>query len=419
MLTRVLIVDDEPAVLRSLERLLSREGFTVRATTRCSEALDMLDQFEPDVVIADFRMPEMDGRQLLAIIRGRRVEPMTPSLLPARTGWVVLVACAIAVAGLAFADGARAGGGLALACVCAALVMVDTRRTRELAAAHRRRSAAEASATTLRRELGELRERLARNDKLTSLGMMAAGVAHEINNPMSYVTSNVEALLADLRDAPALAPKLQPYRDEILAETIDGIQRVNTIVADLRRFAREDPSAMVEFDLNEQVSAALRIARSQFHPGVDLRVQLSRLPPAFGRPQQLTQVVLNLVVNAGQAIEGRGTVTVATRADPDEFHIEVRDTGAGMPPQVVEKLFQPFFTTKPVGKGTGLGLAVAHGIMRAHGGRIEVSSRVGWGTTFWIHLPRVPPAAVRAGSVRPANGPLAPAAATAARTGTC
>jgi signal transduction histidine kinase len=316
---------------------------------------------------------------------------------------------------------ARASDGLALACMCAAVMMVDALRTRETERAQRGRARAEATAAARQRELAEVRERLERSDKLTSLGMMAAGVAHEINNPMSYVTSNVQALLDDLRDVPALPEGIKAYRDEILPETLDGIQRVNTIVADLRRFAREDPGAMVEFDLNEHVSAALRIARSQLQLGVDLRVHLSRLPLAIGRPQQLTQVLLNLVVNAGQAIEVRGTVTVATRADPDEFHIEVRDTGSGMPPAVVEKLFQPFFTTKPVGKGTGLGLAVAHGIVRAHGGRIEVASRVGVGTTFWIHLPRVPPAA-RTGAVRPANGPLALATPTPTpppRTGTC
>jgi signal transduction histidine kinase len=240
----------------------------------------------------------------------------------------------------------------------------------------------------LRSELEELHNRSLRNEKLTSLGMLAAGIAHEINNPMCYVTSNVRSLADELKALPSLPDPLREYVDEVLPATLDGIKRVNTIVADLRTFARDDAGAAVEFDLNEQVEAALRIAHGHLVGKVQVSKQLARAARARGRPQQITQVFVNLLVNAAQAITGEGQIVVTTRCDPDELIAEVRDTGSGMSSETIQRVFQPFFSTKPVGVGTGLGLAVAHGIVRRHGGRMEVRSQLGVGTTFAVHLPR-------------------------------
>jgi signal transduction histidine kinase len=188
---------------------------------------------------------------------------------------------------------------------------------------------------------------------------------------------------------------LREHVEETLPATLDGIQRVNTIVRDLRSFSREDRGTFVDYDLNEQVMAALRIAQPTIRGRVDVVTNLGRVPIAVGQPQRLTQVFVNLVVNAAQAIPGRGTVTITTRCDPYEHTVEIRDDGTGMSPEVLERLFTPFFTTKPVGEGTGLGLAVAHGIVRAHGGRIAATSKPGKGSTFSVHLPRVPPGVPR------------------------
>jgi two-component system, NtrC family, sensor kinase len=272
-------------------------------------------------------------------------------------------------------------------------------RSREIASHRRALAARERELTAAGEEIAVLKRRLAECDKLTSLGMLAAGVAHEINNPMAYVTSNVKALAEALQELEPLPVALRIYAEAVVPDALDGIARVNTIVADLRRFARGDRGATEEYDLNAQVEAALRISQGQWRAKATIERSLGKLPPARGCPQRITQVLVNLIVNAAQAIPERGTIAISTRGDPDEVHVEVRDTGAGMTPEAMNRLFQPFFTTKPEGVGTGLGLAVAHGIVRSHGGRIEVRSELGRGSTFSVHLPRVPPAST-AGSRR-------------------
>jgi signal transduction histidine kinase len=248
-----------------------------------------------------------------------------------------------------------------------------------------------------REQLAKAHERLQRvhqralaQEKLSSLGMMAAGVAHEINNPMSFVTSNVHSLYKDLQKQPALPEPLREYVTEVLPETLDGIKRVNAIVADLRRFARGDPEPYAEYDLNTEAQAALRIAHGQLSH-CQVEVALGEAGVVTGRPRQIAQVLVNLLVNAGQATTSGGTVRLSTHRAGDGVRVEIRDTGTGIPPETLRNLFQPFFTTKPPGEGTGLGLAVAHGIVHAHGGRIDVKSEPGKGSCFTVHLPRVPP----------------------------
>jgi signal transduction histidine kinase len=241
-------------------------------------------------------------------------------------------------------------------------------------------------------------------ERLSSLGLLAAGMAHEINNPMSYVKSNVNSLLLDLKAQKELPPALREYVDDVLPATLDGIRRVCAIVADLRRFARGDTEAMREYALNDEVEAALRMTRSRLQPRCEVEVELGELPQMLGRPGQMSQVLVNLLVNAAQAMPEGGRIFVSTQAEGDEVVLTVRDTGTGMPPEVRERIFQPFFTTKAVGEGTGLGLSVVHGIIADHRGHIHVESAPGQGTTFVIRLPRVPPLGL------PLPGPAALAA---------
>jgi signal transduction histidine kinase len=239
-------------------------------------------------------------------------------------------------------------------------------------------------------KLEHVHQRALEQEKFSSLGMMAAGVAHEINNPMSFVTSNVNLLLKDLKQQPSLPAPLKEYVDEVLPETLEGIKRVNAIVSDLRRFARGDPEAVVEYDLNEEVRSALRAAQSQLvHCRVELALgEVGRL---VGRPQQIVQALANLLINAGQATATGGKVHLSTQREAEGVRVEIRDTGTGMAPETLRNLFRPFFTTRPHGAGMGMGLAVVHGIITAHGGRIEVKSQPGQGSTFTLYLPRTLP----------------------------
>ncbi|KFE66503.1 sensor histidine kinase [Hyalangium minutum] len=234
-----------------------------------------------------------------------------------------------------------------------------------------------------------LHERAFEQEKLSSLGMMAAGVAHEINNPMAFVTSNIHALAKDLQQQHPLPPDLlKEYQEEVLPATMEGIRRVNAIVSDLRHFARGDAEVPSEYDLNAEAKAALRIAQNQLNH-CEVQVQLGEVGTVVGRSRQIVQVMVNLLINAGQATGSVGTVRLSTRRVGDEVRVEIRDTGTGMTPDTLRNLFQPFFTTKPPGMGLGLGLAVAHGIVTGQGGRIEVESEPGRGSCFTLHLPRV------------------------------
>jgi signal transduction histidine kinase len=239
-------------------------------------------------------------------------------------------------------------------------------------------------------ELRQLHQRAIEQERLSSLGLMAASVAHEINNPMSYVTSNVDSMLRDMRDEQNLSDLMKEYVTEVLPDTLAGIKRVNAIVSDLRRFYRGGFEGYTDYDFTAEVQAALRIAQLQLGH-VRVEQELGEVGTVVGRPRQLVQVLVNLLVNAGQATPAGGVVRLVTRREGAQVRVEVRDTGTGMSEETKQRLFQPFFTTKPAGIGTGLGLSVVQGIIKAHGGRIEVESELGKGTCFIIHLPCVPP----------------------------
>lgn len=246
--------------------------------------------------------------------------------------------------------------------------------------------------TRAHEELAQAHQRAREQDRLSSLGLLAAGMAHEINNPLSYIKSNIHMLYKDLQATQDRSPELEEYVTEVLPATLEGIQRIASIVSDLRHFARGGPEPMVEYDLNAEVEAALRIAHGQFHSHCDVEVQLGEVPRMVGRPRQISQVVINLLLNAVQAVPPGGKVEVRTYRQGSEAVLMVKDNGVGMGPEIIDKLFQPFFSTKPLGKGTGMGLAVVHGIVSGHGGRIQVESQVKRGSSFTIHLPLVPPA---------------------------
>jgi len=239
------------------------------------------------------------------------------------------------------------------------------------------------------RSLGALHAKMVQQEKLSSLGLMAAGIAHEINNPMACVTSQVLELAREL-EHPDVPARLRSCAAEVLPDALEGIERVNAIVGDLRRFARSEPGPSSHYDLNDQVRTALRIASAAVRGRV-VRVELAELPLAVGRPQQITQVLVNLLVNAGQATRHGDEVAITSRREGEELVVVVSDTGCGMTREALSMLFQPFHTTKPPGEGTGLGLSIVRGLVAGHGGRIEADSRPGSGSTFTVRLPVLAP----------------------------
>ena len=266
--------------------------------------------------------------------------------------------------------------------------------------------------------LEEAQDQLVQSEKMASIGQIAAGVAHEINNPIGYVLSNLGTLdsylaslfglleayteserpssvsqQASLDRARALRESVnfEFLRGDIvalLAESRDGILRVKHIVQDLKDFSRGGVDDVWEVvNLHDALDRTLNIVRNEVKYKARIETRYGNLPDVECIPSRLHQVFLNLIVNAGQAIEASGTITISTGASLSEIWIRFEDTGCGIPKEHLNRIFEPFFTTKPVGQGTGLGLSVSYSIVRRHGGSIEVESEVGRGSRFTIRLP--------------------------------
>jgi two-component system NtrC family sensor kinase len=227
------------------------------------------------------------------------------------------------------------------------------------------------------------RQQIGRSEKLASLGRLAAGVAHEINNPLTGVLTFAHLL----REKPNMDEQDKEDLDLIIRETT----RAAEIVRRLLDFSRERPVMIQQLEINEVVHRTLQLIRNQkLFEGIIITERLGEnLPEINGDMNRLQQVFLNLMLNSCEAMPGGGSMTIDTLAENGEVRIEIADTGNGIKAEVMERIFEPFFTTKPVGQGTGLGLAVTYGIIQQHGGSIEVESEEGKGTKFIIGLPAV------------------------------
>jgi signal transduction histidine kinase len=251
------------------------------------------------------------------------------------------------------------------------------------------------------REIEGMRRLMLTQARLAAVGELAAGIAHEINNPLAFVRSNLgllESHWKQLEDPSGLSPDerqaLAAEGRELLQEARAGVDRAGGIIRSVRRFTHTGQPARVPADVNELVEDALAMLRPQtrasglvleFHPGA--------LPPVACTPQELRQVFLNLMTNAVDAVSGRGgRVSVSTRREGESVIVEVADDGCGMAPEVVERIFDPFFTTKEVGQGAGLGLTIAWHLIASHGGHVHVESSPGAGARFRVQLPAAPSA---------------------------
>lgn len=268
-------------------------------------------------------------------------------------------------------------------------------------------------------ERTKLEEQLLMSSKLAGIGELAAGIAHEINNPIGFVASNTRTLrryvsdlaqlvgeyhklkdvLAAGQAANEMLAKIEALEDRVdvdyllddmeslVSENRDGLDRVVQILRDLKTFSRADEEATSPVNLNSVIDEALTLARNEIKYKAEVRTELGELPPIDGHPGQLSQVFINMLVNAAHAIEQKGTITITTKADGGRVVATVSDTGCGMTSEVKRRIFDPFFTTKDRGKGTGLGLSIALEIVQNHGGTIDVESAPGHGATFTLTFP--------------------------------
>ena len=300
-------------------------------------------------------------------------------------------------------------------------------RTRDLQAANAGLETERARQAELIKKLGVAQSQLLQSEKMASIGVLAAGVAHEINNPIGFVNSNLGSLQRYAHSLLRLLDAYEGYEshlsqpdrdairqlkvevdadyqredlDSLLSESLDGLGRVKRIVQDMKDFSHVDGGDLQFADLESGLNSTLNVVWNEIKYKAEVTKDYAGIPQIECYPQQLNQVFMNLLVNAAHAIECSGHITLRTGHDDSWVWVEVEDTGKGIPPDNLSRIFDPFFTTKPVGQGTGLGLSLSYGIVQKHGGRIDLSSEVGKGTRFRVVLPKQVPS-------KPADGQAA------------
>ncbi len=403
---KILIAEDAHVSRRLLERHLQAWGHEVVAAIDGADAWQRFSEEAFSIVISDWMMPEMDGLELVRHIRASQ-----------RPGYVYIILLTAKSQTEDMVEGMEAGADDFIA------KPFERDELRVRLRAGERIIQLEQTLAQQNRELRETQAALIQSEKLASLGQLAAGMAHEINNPLAYVTNNLAVLRRDMQaamevlntyrkgcenlatltqDLIAEAARMEaaidlPYIQENFGRDFDaslqGLQRVRDIVGNLRDFARLDEAEFKAVDLNAALTSTIEMARYELkHNNIQLQTQFQDLPDVHCHPSKLNQVFLNLLMNAIQASSPGGAITLHTRVlDTDTVEVEVEDDGHGISAEHMSHLFEPFFTTKPVGQGTGLGLSVSYGIVRDHGGTIEVESTPGCGSRFRVRLARYSP----------------------------
>ena len=383
---RVLVVDDEEANLRLMKAYLATDGMEPVLARSGEEALAKLRE-GVDLVLLDVRMPQMDGLEVCRRIRADPANVRLPVVFLTAEPQDVESELAGLAAGADEYLHKPINRGALLARVRSLLRLANAERDRQLFT------------------------QLAQAEKLAAIGQIAAGVAHEINNPLSFMLSNlgslrgylqdVERVLAAWREGPEQGraaekevdfPEVMADVHALVEETLQGGQRVRGIVSGLKSFSRNDEAPPEPLDLSEIAASTLLLTEREITSRASLVKALAPAPAAAPR-HRMEQVVLNLLVNALQALGSReqrdARITVQSGIDGQMAFLRVEDTGCGMAPQVRERMFEPFFTTKPIGEGTGMGLSFCANVVRKLGGDIYVESEVGKGSAFTVKLPAV------------------------------
>ncbi len=395
---KILIADDDAVSRRRLQSYLQKWGYEVASAKDGAEAWDLFEGGVFPIVITDWMMPELDGPGLIRRIRSSQ-----------RAGYIYAILLTAKSQKEDLVEGMEAGA--------------DDFLTKPFDRDELRvRLRAGERIIRLEQNLRETKVALIQSEKLAGLGRLAAGVAHEINNPLAYVVNNLALLRRDVmgalsvldkyreggdilaREAPGLAAEATRLEEEadlpyfrenlprVFESSDEGLRRVRAIVQNLRDFARLDEAEFQEVDLNSALRSTLEVLRYELDKrAIRVATSFQDLPPVTCYASKVDQALLNIVLNAAQASEPEGLIEIRTRPDCEAaVVVEVEDHGGGIRPEHLPRIFEPFFTTKPVGAGTGLGLSVSYGVVRDQGGTIEVESVVGRGSLFRIRIPLRP-----------------------------
>ena len=396
----VLVIDDEETIRNLICTILESEGIESNKAADGEAGIKLFEEYGPEIVITDVRMPKVDGIQVLK--RVKEIDPDTEVIVVTGHGEINLAIEALHLDASDFIQKPFAVN---------AFLVAMKRATDKI---------------KMRGQLEQTQVQLLQSDKMASLGQLAAGVAHEINNPIGFVNSNLGTLkkytdkivgvleelsrfiqkegreeLKNQFDSIKRKSKIDFIIDDInsiIDESMEGTNRVKQIVLDLKNYSRVDSKKLEDYNINQGIESTLNIIRNEIKYNCEVQKELQDLPLIRCYPQQINQVIMNLLINASQAIKESGIITIKTQPIDKGVKLEISDNGSGIPYDIIDKIFDPFFTTKEIGKGTGLGLNIVYNVIKKHGGKIDVESKVGIGTTFTVQLPANPPSNDNAGS---------------------
>jgi signal transduction histidine kinase len=363
---QILLVEDDASIRDALRGVLESEGYSVATAENGRQALEALKANEaPALIILDLRMPIMDGWQFRA---AQKSDPLLADIP------------VLAIS---------ADGSAKAAAIDAAAYLRKPLSTETLLGTIRK--------ILVEEERQRMFRRLEEAERFAALGRLAASVGHEINNPLAYVSMNLDIAIAELTRFLQAPVHNEGGLEDLQAlptmfrECRIGLDRIRDVVKDLQRLSRRSEVKRESFSMNDLIEESLAMAQNHVRHRATVEKRYGELPPVVGDRSAIGQVLLNLILNAAQSLpEGRAdlnSIALTTRLAERQIVVEVRDTGPGIAADVLPHIFDPFFTTKPIGEGTGLGLAVSYRIMADHGGHIEVDSQPGCGALFRILLP--------------------------------
>lgn len=403
-MTKVLVIDDETTVRKAVQFHLKKHGHDPFEAADGESGLAIVRREHPAVVLVDISMPGIDGIEVLKRIREEKI--LTEVIMITGNEEADMVVQALRKGAFDYFGKPVNPDKLEIS-IKKALKKQETQRLLDEHVCKLKTTNEQ-----LEQEISK-RKQLEQSAKLAALGELAAGIAHEINNPLSFIYANLGNLnkfflkirsLIESYDKLAVPDDAKKEIEEIkeginytylktriidmIEKSIDGASRIKKIVTDMKTFARVDSADIEYANLNASIDTTLGILVHEYKNRVEINRDFDlNLPEVKCFVAKLNQVFLNLLVNACQAIEEKGVICIRTSTNGDNVVIEIEDSGGGIPDDVKERIFNPFFTTKPVGKGTGLGLSISHDIIQQHKGELSVTSKTGEGTTFTIQLP--------------------------------
>lgn len=403
LIMKILVVEDNPVAQKVLIKIIQKAGYKVLSALDGLQALNMIEKDNDiRIVLTDWMMPEIDGLTMCRKIREAQYDY-----------YIYLILLTAKDSKEDAVKGLEAG---------ADDYIIKNSDSEGLKA----RLRVGERIIRLEDQYKKANIQLFHSEKMASIGQLAAGVAHEINNPTGFISSNLKtltdyqgdikgillqyrSLMAELSDLAAknklpssIASQLVRITDleedadidfilddimDLIGDCQEGSDRIKKIVIDLKDFAHPGEEKKQLANINEGIESTLNVINNELKYKTTLKKEYGELPLVMCYPQKLNQVFMNLFINASHAIDEHGGISIITQADNEFVKIIISDTGCGIPLDLVSRIFDPFFTTKEVGKGTGLGLNIAFNIIRQHDGTINVESEVGKGTSFIINLP--------------------------------